>query len=63
MTSDTLLYICYNDTFASLTYEGIIKPEDLYMYFLFSVKYNSVSDIGVFFFLVDRVKVIKRTKI
>lgn len=34
MTSDSLPYTCYNDTFASLTYEGIIKPEDA-IFFVF----------------------------
>ena len=42
MTSDSLPYMCYNDTFAFLGYEGIRKPEDTYIPFLFPIKYNTV---------------------
>lgn len=43
MTSDSvsLPCICYNDTLAFLSYEGIIKPEDAYVS-LFPVKCNTI---------------------
>lgn len=50
MTSDSLPHMCYNDTFAFLGYEGIRKPEDTYIPFLFPIKYNTVLVIVEQFF-------------